>query len=246
MTDLFPIVHEEAGLLVLNKPAGLVCHPTKAGPRSSLVGRLRLYFGEALPAHLINRLDRETSGLVVAAKTPESARSLRRLWADRRVSKRYLALVEGWPESDTGRIDAPLGPDEASEIAIKDTVRPDGAPAQTRYAVLDRFERLEGRFACLQLEPVTGRKHQLRIHLRHLGHPIVGDKLYGPDERFYLDFVQNRLSAEARRRLLLPWQALHAEQLEFEWQGTLRRFEAQPEPWFQAFRRTQPESEGEL
>lgn len=235
MTDLFPIVHEDDAWLVLNKPAGLVCHPTKGDARSSLAGRLRLYLGEDAVVRFVNRLDRETSGLVVVAKTLVAARELGQRWEDRAVRKRYRAIVHGWPAADAGVIDAPLGRDDSSQVAIKDGVRKDGAPAHTAYAVRRRFARVEGRFAALTVEPFTGRKHQIRIHLQHLGHPIVGDKLYGPDERLYLDFVQGRLTEAGRRQLILPWHALHAGELEFAWQGKPVRFETLPEPWFQEF-----------
>ncbi|MCP5525915.1 MAG: RluA family pseudouridine synthase [Verrucomicrobiales bacterium] len=232
MTDLFPIVHEDDDLLVINKPAGLVCHPTKGDERSSLAGRVRLYLGAEAPVRLVNRLDRETSGLVVVARTLEAARELGRRWEGREVRKRYRAIVHGWPEVDAGVIRAPLGRDEGSVVAIKDCVRADGASAQTAFTVGRRFARREGRFADLRVEPLTGRKHQIRIHLQHFGHPIVGDKLYGPDDRLYLDFVEGRLTEAGRRQLILPWQALHAGELEFTWRGTPVRFEVPPERWF--------------
>lgn len=235
MTDLFPILHEDDDLLVINKPAGLVCHPTKGDERSSLVGRLRLYLGPGGGAHLINRLDRETSGIIVAAKTSESSRTLRQAWAERAVRKEYLAIVHGWLGDEGGMIDLPLGKDDQSEIAIKDRVRDDGAEAQTSYRGLHRFEREEGRFTVVAVEPRTGRKHQIRIHLAHLGYPIVGDKLYGPDEMLYLAFVKERLTEADRAQLILPHQALHAGALTFPWDGGTRRFEAAAEPWFESF-----------
>ncbi len=235
-TDLFSIVHEDADLLVINKAAGLVCHPTKTDARSSLAGRLRLYFGAEAKIHLINRLDRETSGLIVVGKTVDAARELRRIWAERKVRKRYLAVVHGWLTPDEGLIDEPLGRDERSEIAIKDRVRQDGASARTWFQIVNRFTRPEGDFSTLKIEPLTGRKHQIRIHLAHLGHPIVGDKLYGPDERLYLDFVKSRLDEAGRKRLILPCQALHAFELRFNWRSSkTRHYSAPPEDWLREF-----------
>src|SRR5579863_5054175 len=125
MERLFDIIHEDAELLVINKPAGLVCHPTKGDVLSSLISRVRLHLGEGAAAHLVNRLDRETSGVVLLAKTDEAARALRRIWEQRRVRKEYWAIVHGHVAQDSGVIDAPLGRDEESTIAIKDRVRTD-------------------------------------------------------------------------------------------------------------------------
>jgi 23S rRNA pseudouridine1911/1915/1917 synthase len=160
---------------------------------------------------------------------------LRRVWETRGVLKEYLALVHGHVGPETGIIDAPLGPDETSAVAIRDGVRPDGSPALTRFRVERRFERADGEYTYLRVWPETGRKHQIRIHLAHLGHPVVGDKIYGGDERLYLDFVTGRLSAEQRARLRLPNHALHAAAVRFSWRGAVVAFEAPVPALFTGF-----------
>ncbi len=257
MNPLFEILHEDDDLLVINKPAGLVCHPTKGDAYSSLISRVRLHLGPDAKPHLVNRLDRETSGVTVVAKTAAAAGESGRVWESRAVTKEYLAIVHGHLREKRGFIDAPLGKDERSRVAIKDGVRPDGVPAQTEFAVEREFwwPRAEGLlaapgaqdilkhagsetgapFTLVRVLPRTGRKHQIRIHLAHLGHPIVGDKIYGGDEDLYLALVEDRLTEQQRRTLILAHHALHAEAVGFVWRGQPVRFSCAPESWFSEF-----------
>lgn len=233
--QLFTIVHEDPDLLVINKPADLVCHPSKDGQLSSLIGRVRLHLGADARPHLVNRLDRETSGLTLVAKTDTAARELRRIWEQRKVNKEYLAIVHGHVSEDSNTIDAALGKDESSRVAIRDCVRTDGAPARTDFEVLRRFSRDGTLFSLLRIQPHTGRKHQIRIHLAHRGHAIVGDKIYGADEDAYLALVEGRLSTVQRAALIFRNHALHARALRFEWRGQARGFSCEPERWFTDF-----------
>jgi 23S rRNA pseudouridine1911/1915/1917 synthase len=235
---LFEIIHEDDDLLVINKPAGLVCHPTKTDEYSSLISRVRLHLGKNSNPQLVNRLDRETGGVTIVAKSAHAARQLRKIWESREVEKEYLAIVHGHVQPDHGKIDAPLGKDQSSKVAVKDCVRVDGAAALTEFWVVKRFQRPDfpqQSFSLVRIRLHTGRKHQIRIHLAHIGHPIVGDKLYGGDEDLYLALVEDRLTDEQRQRLILANQALHASRVRFDWHGSEMFFEAQPEKIFSEF-----------
>ncbi|MBI3448025.1 MAG: RluA family pseudouridine synthase [Acidobacteria bacterium] len=171
------ILHDDAAILVADKPAGMLSHATSRSTSLSLLGWLRgAGFGEL---HLVHRLDRETSGLTVLARTAEAARALSRDFARRAVEKRYLAIVFGEVAAEEGVIDRPIGSARGSAVHVKQGVdEENGRPARTRIRVL---ERLRG-FTFLELHPETGRRHQIRVHLMSIGHPVAGDVLYGARE----------------------------------------------------------------
>ncbi len=171
---------------------------------------------------IVNRLDRETSGLVLVAKTSAAARRFGLLMQQQRVKKEYLAIAWGWPDWERYSVDAPLdrqGKHQQSAIWLKQMIHPNGAPAQTEFRVERRFlrpTRVAEKFSVIRAIPRTGRTHQIRVHLSAIGHPIVGDKIYGPDEDLYLRFIETGWTRELEQQLLLPHQALHSTELAVE------------------------------
>ena len=206
----FEVLLDDGDLLAIDKPAGLPVHATARFHRNTLTALLReRYPGQRVPT-LCHRLDRETSGLMLLAHSRELEVALKKDFFSRRVRKRYLAIVCG-ELADEGVIDEPIGPDPASGIRIKQRVRDDGQPAQTRFWTLER----RGRYALVETAPLTGRQHQIRVHLAARGAPIVGDKLYGDDPTLMLEYLETGWTDGLARRLLLPRQALHAASVSF-------------------------------
>lgn len=206
-----PVLHRDPHLLAVDKPAGLVVHATRRRLRHTLLGLLRRRSGEEGLA-LAHRIDRETSGVVLLTRSAPAARALAAAFAAGRVSKTYLAIVRGAPSPRRGRIDLPIGRDFASGIYVRRAVALEGAPSITDYATI---EACSG-FALVALRPRTGRRHQIRVHLEAIGHPIVGDKLYGGDPRWYVRSLERGESEAMRRALLASRQYLHAAALELE------------------------------
>lgn len=216
------IIHEDADLLVIDKPAGLVVHPGAGNPRGTLQNAL-LHHDPHLAtiprAGIVHRLDKDTSGLLVVARSLRAHTALVAMLAARAVHRRYAAIVLGVPVAG-GSVDAPL--DRHPVDRVRRAVREAGRPATTHYRVRERFRA----HALLQCELESGRTHQIRVHMTYTGHPLVGDQLYGGGLKLPRGATPQLIEAlRAFKR-----QALHAERLAFihPVSGKPMRFDAPP------------------
>jgi 23S rRNA pseudouridine1911/1915/1917 synthase len=211
------IVYEDDALLVIDKPAGMVVHPAPGHSGGTLVNALLAYapelaqLGDVRPG-IVHRLDRQTSGLILVAKSDKARRALQRQFKDREVHKSYLALLDGHLQPSWGQIEAPIGRDPRSRQRM--AALPGGKEAITEYHVLERFAHetgpAAGDYTLVDAEPKTGRTHQIRVHFAAIGHPVVGDSVYG-----------------RRARLPLDRQFLHAKKLAFRHPITKHRLEVE-------------------
>lgn len=189
------IAYQDMDLMIVNKPSGIVVHPTKghqAGTLANALVHLMEQTGEEFRIRFVNRLDRDTSGLIIVAKNQYTQQELSKQMQDNLVEKNYLAVVKGVMQKDKGTIDAPIGLENPEDIERK--VYGDGQPSVTHYEVV---QRLKGA-TLVRVKLETGRTHQIRVHMKHIGYPLIGDILYG--------YVNEELIGR---------QALHAESLEF-------------------------------
>ena len=210
------IVYEDQALLVVNKPAGMVVHPAPGHPGGTLVNAVLAYCPELAASDddrpgIVHRLDRDTSGLILVAKNEKVRRALQRQFKERQVHKAYLALLDGHLQPAWGRVEAPVGRDPHHRQRM--TVLAGGREAATEYHVLEQFAHqvgpAAGDYTLIEAQPVTGRTHQIRVHFASIGHPVVGDEVYG------------------RRKTILPVprQFLHARRLGFKHPSTGQRLD---------------------
>ncbi len=227
------VVYEDADLLVIDKPAGLTVHPAPGHPSGTLVNAIlglgtTLSPGEAMRPGIVHRLDKDTSGLMVVAKNERAHQRLARQFVHRGVRKEYLALLEGRLRPEHGAIDAPIGRD--SRFRQRMAVSEQGRPARTGYRVLEYLDGYTLVLASLE----TGRTHQIRVHFAAIGHPVVGDPVYGHTAIRGPKAQRNGGTAEQRSRgaalgAEVPRQFLHAHILGFDHPADGRRLEFESE-----------------
>jgi 23S rRNA pseudouridine1911/1915/1917 synthase len=207
------IVYQDDDLLVIDKPPGLVVHPAPGNPSGTLVNALLHAVGDlsgiggVLRPGIVHRLDKDTSGLLVVAKHDDAHRALSAELRARKIRRTYLVAAWGRMAEDEVKVDAPIGrhPHDRKRMAVM----PDGRPARTRFVRLERWRAAD----LLRAELETGRTHQIRVHLLHLGHPVVGDHVYAPDRHKGFGGPERAWAAGLAKRV--PRQFLHATELRF-------------------------------
>ena len=223
----FEVVYEDEGALVVSKAAPLLMHPVGAKEEPTLWQGVRELLAYELACggqvSLINRLDRETSGLVLIAKTAQAAHELGCAMMQHTLQKEYLAIVRGHPVWEKACCAEPIlrmADVAPTEVRVRQACHPAGKPCRTEFRVLRRVPARGAlpEMSLVHCRPTTGRMHQIRVHLAYLGYPIVGDKIYA-DETCYLRFVEQGWTPELARELILPRHALHACDLCFPTPG---------------------------
>ncbi len=204
------VLHEDEEALCVDKPPLLPVHPSGRHLADSLIQRVHARYRAAdgegrAPIRLCHRLDRETSGVVLCGKGEQAHRQLMLQFEAREIDKEYLAIVRGSPDRDSGVVDHPIGPSRTSSVRLKMTVCVDGLPSETHWSVVERY----GAHTLVSCRPRTGRQHQIRVHMDAIGHPVVGDKLYGVGEEYFLRGAAGELTPADLRALGMPRQALH-------------------------------------
>ncbi|MBI5531074.1 MAG: RluA family pseudouridine synthase [Deltaproteobacteria bacterium] len=209
------ILYEDGHIVIIDKPAGLPVHPSARYYRNTVVKMMARKFPSE---HLVlaHRLDRETSGVLVLARTAAADRKIKKQFEARTgVEKSYLAITWGWPERDEFRVELPLERDPKSRlrVAMRVAAPGHGLDAATRVTVLERRQKDDRRYALVRCDLETGRQHQIRVHLKAVGCPVLGDKIYGPDSELHARFSDGTLTEADRSVLELSRHALHAARL---------------------------------
>lgn len=216
----FSILHENPNYIVVDKPGNLPCHPAGRFFKNTLWNMLRPKYGEL---HIVNRLDRETSGLTLAARDEASAAALSGILSRGLALKTYIAIVHGrFPDGESSA-EGFLSSDESSPVRKKRRFSASPCPGAESASTSFRLIGTDGGFSAVEATPKTGRLHQIRATLLSLGFPMVGDKLYGLDDGLYLKFLDGSLDQADLGHLILPRQALHAARLEFDCPLSARR-----------------------
>ena len=226
------IIFEDKNILVINKPAGLQVHPSEAAQIDTLTNALLSKYPEIAEVHdnsvdsylrpgIVHRLDKDTSGVMVISKNKKTFEQLKKLFKDRNIEKKYLAVVEGNMENESGIIDKPLARSAgfSKQLIARENTKTKVREAVTNYEVVEQLEN----FALLSVSPKTGRMHQIRVHLASLDHPIVGDLIYGSK------------TSKNNKETLVKRQLLHAKSLAFELDGKHCDFEAKMPKDFAGF-----------
>lgn len=235
VTAEFDVLYEDDGVLAVNKAAPLLMHPTGTKNEPTLWHGVRELLSYELACggqvSLVNRLDRETSGIVLVAKTAEAARELGKAMQNRLLHKEYLAVVQGtvsWCSALCAEPILRMGDVAETCVHVRQCCHPAGRACETGFERL-RTVPAAGNMPPLSLVrcmPRTGRMHQIRVHLAHLGYPILGDKIYGTDERCYPEFIAQGWTPALAAKLHFHRHALHAAALAFPWRGGEVRVEA--------------------
>jgi 23S rRNA pseudouridine1911/1915/1917 synthase len=242
-SDELVVLYEDEAIVAVEKPANLAVHPSGRHMTDTLIQRVHARYGQGHELErggaprLCHRLDRETSGIVLVGKNPIAHSDVMGQFERREVEKEYLAIVRGVPDAAVwsarprddrdapsfvgGTIDYPIGSSRTSDVELKMAVIADGLPSRTDWRLVQRARGC----ALVACSPHTGRQHQIRVHLAAIGHPVVGDKLYGHDEDLFEKSLDGELSREDLRALGMPRQALHNHRVAFVSPATCARVE---------------------
>lgn len=199
------IVFEDTDILVVNKPSGMLVHPSGDTFTWTVITLCKMKYTEHC-LDLAHRLDRETSGTLIITKNKKSNSFMKKQLEKRSMSKVYKAIVHGVPDWEEYDLNAPIMEHPDAELRLRRTIHPDGAPSRTTFRVLKRLEQ----YSLIECTLHTGRTHQIRVHLEHLGFPILGDKIYGQPDDTFLGYLRNGITDSLRAATQFPRHALHA------------------------------------